>query len=142
MGSNQGILSTVEDYGVILDTLVKGGANSFLRRTSNFTLFSAHVEEIKKMQQRKKQWNGNNKKVRVRLHTFFAKVAEADRHRFREKVPKSEVQCWLDFTITEIKRFTSKSEWIATGNLQEHDVHVLSTCITMFNHPVVVVLPL
>mmetsp|Transcript_31207 Transcript_31207/g.75058 ORF Transcript_31207/g.75058 Transcript_31207/m.75058 type:complete len:385 (-) Transcript_31207:167-1321(-) len=118
------------------DIGTKEGANALLRGLTKFDLFSSKMKAISKIQ-KKKRLNNNDKGV-IRDATFV--LRELSRHcdevLFREKIPLSEIQCWLDFTILQLHKMSSDPKWIHKGHLELYDKCLLSDPLTMFLHPV------
>lgn len=132
------------DDGSFVNVFEEGGPDAFLRGTSlkNMTIFSSVVSEIKeilKKAKKKKKVNAADKGKLKGFHNFLVAVSGHSTFTlFDEKVPASEIQCWLEFTIDEIKRFTAMPKWINTGTLEKHDMDILQTCMSMFNQANVV----
>ncbi|CAJ1957532.1 unnamed protein product [Cylindrotheca closterium] len=90
------------------------GANAFLRAASKIDHFSFHVNQINGIR-RKKRINDIDSHKIIKHIEFFNSIARADPDLFREKVPQSEIKCWLDFIVESIKKMSTDSKWISTG---------------------------
>eukprot|EP00526_Cylindrotheca_closterium_P011848 CAMPEP_0113647236 /NCGR_PEP_ID=MMETSP0017_2-20120614/24995_1 /TAXON_ID=2856 /ORGANISM="Cylindrotheca closterium" /LENGTH=487 /DNA_ID=CAMNT_0000559263 /DNA_START=77 /DNA_END=1540 /DNA_ORIENTATION=+ /assembly_acc=CAM_ASM_000147 len=123
--------------GQRVDIATKEGADAFLKsvQVSNFKYFSQQVEKLTKP--RKKGKLPFNTKLKI--HDFFGYLAEnADKDLFREKIPESEIRCWMNYVIQEIKQLTTNKSWIQTGDSM--GACVLQPFQTMFMHAVPVAL--
>jgi len=119
------------------DIGTKEGANALLRGLTKFDLFSSKMKAIISKIQKKKRLNNNDKGV-IRDATFV--LRELSRHcdevLFREKIPLSEIQCWLDFTILQLHKMSSDPKWIHQGHWEVYDQRLLGSTLAMLRHPV------
>jgi len=119
------------------DIGTKEGANALLRGlTTNMGLFSAKMKAISKIQ-KKKRLNACDIST---MDEFSFLAHELPTHcgevLFREKMPHSEIQCWLAFVIERLHKMSSEPKWIHQGHWELYDQRLLGCTLCMFKHPV------
>mmetsp|Transcript_32109 Transcript_32109/g.78018 ORF Transcript_32109/g.78018 Transcript_32109/m.78018 type:complete len:759 (-) Transcript_32109:2558-4834(-) len=135
-------LVTLPD-GRTVDLDTAEATNAILQQEGYKGMFTDPVKKIKKIRKKKagQRLNQFQKNQLLALHKFMDSFpAKSDPGLFRGSIAESEIKCWLDYTIGEIKRFTKMKDWIQNGDLEDHDEVVLNPCVTMFTHPVPVAL--
>mmetsp|Transcript_31791 Transcript_31791/g.76998 ORF Transcript_31791/g.76998 Transcript_31791/m.76998 type:complete len:505 (-) Transcript_31791:211-1725(-) len=136
--SNQAaVFDVVLPNGIRVDVRTRAGTAAFLKY-SNVNYLSSKVREMRKIQ-KKKKLNADDEAMLGELNYFISIIAEnADpcRDLFRERVAESEVQCWLEYNIEEVKRLTTSETWIKTGDIFQGLGEMIRGWIFMFSHAV------
>lgn len=118
--------------GSLVDMATEEGANGFLDQACMPGYFSRLVSEVRKL--RKKQ--SNNKRLSdiekselIGCYKFIYTIANnADHESFCGKVPRNQIQDWLNLIIEEVKSFTKNKKWINSGRLAFSDLIVFKFC--------------
>mmetsp|Transcript_17602 Transcript_17602/g.43307 ORF Transcript_17602/g.43307 Transcript_17602/m.43307 type:complete len:847 (+) Transcript_17602:218-2758(+) len=118
--------------GSRVDIGTEEGANALLLAGCGEEYISSKLKEIRKIRNKNRLLPQDEEKLQI-LHGFIAFfVVNADQQLFREKIPESEIQRWLDHVIQELKKLTNKRNWISTGELDGIDeMELASHCVSM-----------
>lgn len=141
-GPHEPYLASLPD-GTVVDIATKEGANAFLNGASTNDIFSVRLKEIRHLRKKqgiKKRLNARNSNKLTEHYNFIDALARcADRDIFREKIPESEIQEWLNWVIEEIQSFSENQYYINSGRLDENDYFVLALVDSFFDRHSVVV---
>lgn len=125
-----------------VDLCTPTGADEFLRCPcgGDFKYFSTNINDASQIR-RKKKLNAADKSRLTMLYFSMDSVAKYGTPQlFRDMVPQSEIEVWLDHVISQLQKKTEDQRWASTGNLEQHDAFILNPCVSMFMHPVPVAL--
>mmetsp|Transcript_41415 Transcript_41415/g.99771 ORF Transcript_41415/g.99771 Transcript_41415/m.99771 type:complete len:637 (+) Transcript_41415:140-2050(+) len=123
--------------GTRVDISTESGVAAFLSTELSHSFLSEDLTLFRRM--RGNSWPRNDE-VESFLHSMVYKITQvaknADREVFRQRIPASEIQFWLDCTIQDLKYLTTFPQWIAPGNLDYFVLAPLSICEVMCCHAV------
>jgi len=123
-----------------VDLGTEDGAIALLLAGYGKEYISSKLKEIRKIRNKKRLRPQDIGKLQ-NLHGFCCLLfVNADEKIFREQIPESEIQNWLDYLIQELQKLTIKRNWISTGELDHIDTKVLGQCVSMTKHIVPVAL--
>eukprot|EP00526_Cylindrotheca_closterium_P016514 CAMPEP_0113647192 /NCGR_PEP_ID=MMETSP0017_2-20120614/24971_1 /TAXON_ID=2856 /ORGANISM="Cylindrotheca closterium" /LENGTH=327 /DNA_ID=CAMNT_0000559215 /DNA_START=150 /DNA_END=1129 /DNA_ORIENTATION=+ /assembly_acc=CAM_ASM_000147 len=118
--------------GFSVNIFSEQGVQSFLETELSQTYISSDLKTIRTIR------NDKNRTCTEEdlLYSLTAKIeflpALADQTFFRDRVPESEIQVWLDFVIDELKALSTKPCWVRTGDLGADDMSSLNISAAMF----------
>jgi len=148
MGDTTDSLKILLPNGRNIDICTTEGADYFLRYPSSendrdFSFFSKNLEEANKLRKlAKKRILTSVEKQRL-ICTYFgadALARYATPSVFMEKMPRKELELWMDHIMHHITDMTTNGNWTRTGVLVQHDAFLLHPCVSMFHHPPVAIL--
>mmetsp|Transcript_3571 Transcript_3571/g.8138 ORF Transcript_3571/g.8138 Transcript_3571/m.8138 type:complete len:366 (+) Transcript_3571:371-1468(+) len=124
------------------DTETTKGANEFLEGISDNDFFSSKLKAIQiaktRTNKKKLHLTANDKDRIQKIHSTIESLSNnANLKLFRELIPYSDIRCWLDYVINDMKLMSKKKSWIKTGDLDELDNRVLRSILAMFRNHVV-----
>ena len=128
--------------GSCVELCTQEGANAFLQYggrnpTTPMEFLSDSAERISQIRRRKDRLSGQDQEELLMYYSYaLALFRYASEDVFREYVPETELEAWLDCIRQELSRLVNHRQWIETGDLQPHDAHVLHSCIHLFYHAV------
>ncbi|CAJ1956015.1 unnamed protein product [Cylindrotheca closterium] len=117
----------------------KQGANALLLRVPNANYIPSILQEIRKVRSKPRMSVDDRVDINRHQQCTYWLALNADEKLFREKIPKSIIRIWLDFTIEELRRLSTDRNWIAKGELNDIDGAILVQCLPLFHHVVPVV---
>ena len=128
--------------GSSVDVYTRNGAHAFIQKPGPFDYFTSNIESANRIRQKAKENNGRKltPKEKQQLEVTYlmadALAGNSDENIFN-KIPESEIGCWMDHVMEQIAEKTKDRRWIQTGILSERcDTFLLNPCIAMLLHPV------
>jgi hypothetical protein len=128
--------------GSSVDVYTRNGAHAFIQKPGPFNYFTSNIESANRIRQKAEESNGGKltpkEKQQLEVtHLMADALAENSDENIFNKIPESEIGCWMDHVMEQIAEKTKDRRWIQTGILSERcDAFLLNPCITMLLHPV------
>ncbi|CAJ1942146.1 unnamed protein product [Cylindrotheca closterium] len=124
--------------GRCVDIFTQAGADAYLEfGMSNAPMsLSGNVKDMSKLLSKRKL-NAKDMGELEKMNAFSNGICSYASHDvFRQAMPASEIEVWLEFAIERINTFSTNHIYITTGKLANYDLSLLSTCLAMMLHPV------
>jgi hypothetical protein len=122
-----------------VDVCTREGADIFLQTNpgeNNF--FTSNIGDASRIRQKIRTSGGvlsAAEKQRLTITYFTAdSLARYSSPELFAKIPRDELECWIDHVMMELSEKIKDPSWTRTGILEEHDTFILNPCISMFMH--------
>lgn len=123
-----------------VDVCTPHGAAAFIEAPGSFEFFTQNIESVDKIREKAKRKGGklsakDKRTLEIAYLTAEGLGEEAEPKVFA-KIPKAEIECFMDHVIEQIANFTEDPKWVRTGVLSTHDQMCIHPCMSMFMHAV------
>jgi hypothetical protein len=119
------------------------GAHAFTKETEKFNFFASSIEVTNRIRQKAKENNPGKLTTQeeeqlVVTYVMAYALAENSDPEIFNKIPESEIECWMDHVMEQITEKTKDDRCVYTGILSEQrDMFLLlNPCVSMFMHSV------